>query len=140
MDQCQLVGVVIAKGEGSKLSYLVEYRQGNPRGLAFPGREVGDDETIFAALDEVVFAKTGVRIRLGSIFIPDPCGKRQESSAAEPGFWIYKAKAPGVPRVMSHTEQKFVRYLSLEEMEPYIASGETHPVWFDRIYQALKKT
>jgi len=129
------VGAIVQNAGGL---YLVQYRLKHPIGLAMPAGHIEENETPKVALHRELREETDVWINGSKLVfhetLQNPCPKDHKFHE----WWVYKASIVGKPQLLEPTKHKFLEWMSLEEMLPYIERGEVDPAWFKHILPALK--
>ena len=134
MQEGKSVGAIIKDSSGR---YLVQYRLKPPIGLALPAGHIDEGESPLVCIRREVFEETGLAVKYSNqIFhrtLPTGCYKGHDSHE----WWVYDVEAEGEPRLMEPDKHRFVRFMPIEEMRPYIERGEVDPAWFKYILPAL---
>lgn len=130
------IGAIIRNSRGG---YLLLYRLKIPQGLAMPAGHIDQGENPEGALWRELEEETGLEIsRTKEVFhdliLDNPC--RDGHKGHE--WWVYEVEFVGEPMLREKKQHKFLKWMSPEEMRPYIERGETDPAWFKHILPALK--
>lgn len=135
-DQC--VGAVIRQNDGGEEKYLTEYRLAGHEGLAFLQAHIVEGESPEDALYRALLERAGlypVRSKLlPKTFIGGDCPEFK----GEHEWSIYEVVADGKLLQKGRNKQKFVDYLSIRQMGPYMKHHEVDPTWFYQILPALR--
>lgn len=134
--QGRSVGAIIKDDRGR---YLVQYRLKTPVGLALPAGHIEPEELAQEALVREVLEETGVKVELAreilcDVFFKNPCAKGHEGHK----WRVFEVtRRSGKPRLMEPTKHRFVKFMTPQEMKPYVLRGECDLAWFDYIFPAL---
>lgn len=137
------VGAIIKNAKGE---YLAQYRLKHPVGLAFVAGHIHEGEKPETAMIREVSEEVGLSVvRYSEILhqiFPNECSRGPKEIGRQYDgheWWVYDVTEwNGEPKIKEPEAHKFVKFMSLEEMLPYIKSGETDPAWFKYILPALK--
>jgi 8-oxo-dGTP pyrophosphatase MutT (NUDIX family) len=135
MSQGKSVGAIIKNEKGE---YLVQYRLREPVGLAMPAGHIDDGESPEEALGRELLEETGIGMESAKLVFHgyienNPCG----SGHTGHDWWAYEVVAKGVPELKEPAEHKFVRFMPLAEMRPYIENRDYDSAWFEHILPSL---
>jgi ADP-ribose pyrophosphatase YjhB (NUDIX family) len=134
MKEGKSVGAIIRDAEGR---YLVQYRLKEPIGLALPAGHINEGESPASSIQREVLEETGLVVKFSSqvfhMTLPTACYKGHNRHE----WWVYNVEAEGEPRLVEHSKHRFVKFMSPQEMQPYIKRGEVDPAWFKYILPAL---
>jgi len=130
------VGAIIRDGDGR---YLVQYRLKHPVGLAMPAGHINEGESPEAALRREILEETGLRVERAELCFHDsfrtPCAKNHNGHE----WWVYNVEVSGTPERKEPTKHEFLKFMSVDEMRPYIERRVYDPAWFEHILPALNQ-
>lgn len=129
------VGAIIKNEKGE---YLVLYRRKEPLGLALPAGHIDGKETPEETLRREVLEETGLKVvDLKEVFYGEIPVSRAHCGHSSHQWWVYEARVDGEPELKEPTKHEFVRFMSLEEMRPYVEKLDYDSAWFKYILPAL---
>lgn len=138
MHQGKSVGAIIKDSSGN---YLVQYRFKKPVGLAMPAGHIDESESPEETLKREVFEETGLSVGDAKLVFrryinseDGPCAKGHDGHE----WWVYEVTTTGEPQLKEPEKHGFLKFMSVEEMRPYIEKHDYDPAWFEHILPALQ--
>lgn len=127
---CQSVGAIIRNEKGE---YLVLYRSEKPEGLVLPAGHFNQCEESGDVVRRVVFEKTGIRLIDIRRICERPIKERyQQCRLGLKLHWWYLYEAlswDGAPELKQPNRYRFVKFMSLEEMQSLVDNKEMVVAW-----------
>ena len=128
------IGAILVNAKGE---YLTQYRLKVPIGIALPAGHVDEGESPEDCLARELLEETGLTVKSYRLLVegkyyPTPCKSHDGHE-----WWVYEVVVGGEPILKEPDKHKFLKFMSLEEMRPYIEGGECDPAWFKYILPEL---
>src|SRR3989344_5400604 len=120
------VGAIVKNEKGE---YLALYRLKEPLGLALPAGHI-DGESPEEAIRREIFEEAGLTVtEQKEVFFGRIPSDRAHCGHQAHDWWVYEAVVDGEPALKEPTKHKFVKFMSLEEMRPYIEELDYDSAW-----------
>ena len=129
------VGAIIKNEKGE---YLALYRLKEPLGLALPAGHAEKGESPEEAIRREIFEEAGLTvIEQKEVFSGRIPSDRAHCGHTGHDWVVYEASAEGELALKEPNKHKFVKFMSVEEMRPYIKDLNYDSAWFKYILPAL---
>lgn len=138
------VGAIIKNAAGQ---YLCLYRLKRPIGLAFIAGHIDpEDKSPEAALVREVEEEAGLKVinfkLIENKVLLNPCsrGLKEIGRDYDGHEWFFYEVTgyEGEPQLMEPTKHQFVKFLSREEIKPYLSENDCDPAWLYFLNQILQ--